>query len=120
MVAAQDYTALLGGHKAVFHDVSQVLCRGKLHDARRPLEGMSRPHQGLETVSVLRIAFQGEQSVVQQRRLRLRLHAEQMQQGHIAVILATTAGHKTSFRRARNKSSSSRYPTPLSCQSMTP
>jgi hypothetical protein len=58
MVAAQHDTAFLGGHKAVLHHVSQPFRRAELHDARCPLEGMCRPHQGLEAVSVLRIAFQ--------------------------------------------------------------
>jgi hypothetical protein len=76
MLAGEDDAPFLGGYEAVFHHVGQPLGGAELHDARRPLEGMRPPHQGLETVGVLWITFQRQQSIVQQRRLRLRLHAE--------------------------------------------
>jgi hypothetical protein len=58
MVAAQDDTPFLGGHEAVFHDVGQPFRRAELHDARRTLERVCRPHQDFEAVGVPRIAFQ--------------------------------------------------------------
>jgi hypothetical protein len=76
MLAGEDDAPFLGGHEAVFHHVGQPLRGAKLHDARRPFERMRRPHQSLEAVGVLRIALQRQQSIVQQRRLRLRLQAE--------------------------------------------
>src|SRR5262249_60675695 len=39
----------LCGHKAVFHDVGHTFSGAELHDARRALEGVGRPHQGFRS-----------------------------------------------------------------------
>ena len=76
VLAGEDNTPFLGGHKAVFHDVGHTFSGTELHDARRALEGVGRPHQGFEALGMLRITLQRQQPVVEHRGLRLRLQAE--------------------------------------------
>jgi hypothetical protein len=76
VLAGEDQAPFLRGHKAVFHDVGHTFSGAELHDARRTLEGVGRPHQGFEALGMLRITLQRQQPVIQQCGLRLRLQAE--------------------------------------------
>ncbi len=87
--------SLLGGDEAVLHGVGQLDRRIQFHDPRAPLDGVGRPHQGLDGIRRARIVFQGQESLVEGGGVHLHLGPEQVEHGEVAQVRAAAVDHWT-------------------------
>ena len=102
-------------HKAIFHRVRQRHRRVYPHNARRPLDGVRRPHQRLHVSHGFRILLQRQQSLAQGRGMALHFPPKKLQhKGEIVKILCAVFRHRALLFSESNNRASSKYPTFLS------